>query len=162
VKIHFSQLQSRRLSLSDIHGAFPAAKFIVLYRRSIAEQYVSQQRAFLSGQWLLRSQQKRVDKTIRVDPSEFMVYSDRNKGFYTGLISQEWVKQHCVVTSYEELSADANVLFREKICSFLGVSPVTLTTDLVKQSNKSLRDSVENYDEVEALIGGASRHEYNL
>ena len=44
-KLMLYQLANCRLTLGDLHAAFPTAKYVELYRQSLAEQFVSHQRA---------------------------------------------------------------------------------------------------------------------
>src|SRR4029079_9095197 len=51
-KLMLGQLVNCRLSLDLIDGAFPDARYIILYRQSLAEQFLSRESALLTGQWL--------------------------------------------------------------------------------------------------------------
>lgn len=163
VKFHFAQMQTRQISLNDIRQAFPTAKFIILYRRSIARQYISQQRAVVSGQWLLRKHEKAIDNKIRIDPSSLNTYYDRIKQFYKDLPGQAWIKQCGVILSYEELTDHPQTLFDEIICPFLGLPFVKISTKLMKQNTKPMHEVVENYAQVEEMLtGDTAFHEYRL
>jgi hypothetical protein len=56
------------------------------------------------------------------------------------------------LVSYEELVADRQTWFRDRICPFLGVPAREPTTRLLKQSVNKLADRVANFDEVSALL----------
>src|SRR5205085_10957081 len=57
-KLFLSDLEDFRLTLEDLDGEFPDAKYIVLYRKSLAEQFVSLELARMTQQWILLEGQK--------------------------------------------------------------------------------------------------------
>src|SRR5262245_41730964 len=52
-KLFLKHLDNYGLRLAALDAAFPGSKYIVLYRESIAEQYVSYELARLTNQWIL-------------------------------------------------------------------------------------------------------------
>ena len=162
-KLHFAQMRARQLTLDDIRQAFPTAKLIVLYRESIARQYISTQRAVASGQWLLRKHEKTIDKNIHIDPSLLREYCEKIKHIYKDLFELDWIKNSSVIFSYEDLARDPQSLFDEVICPFLERPSMVISTRLVKQNTKSMHEVVENYNEVESLLTGETvSHKYRL
>lgn len=163
VKLHFAQMKARDLSLDDIRQAFPTAKFIVLYRKSIARQYISTQKAAASGQWLLRKHEKAIDNKIRIDAATLNEYYGKVKQHYQDLFQLDWIKDHSVILSYEDLAEKPQPLFDEVICPFLGLPAMEISTKLVKQNTKPMNEVVENYAEVQQLLNAeAAYHEYRL
>jgi len=161
VKLHFAQMQTRRIALDDIRQAFPTAKFIILYRRSIARQYISRQKAAASGQWLLHKHEKALDNKIRIDPSSLGAYYGKIKQHYKNLLELDWIKNGSVILRYEDLADNPQSLFDDILCPFLGLPPVEISTRLVKQNTKPMQEVVENYDQVEELLTGETAfHEY--
>ncbi len=163
VKIHFPQLESRGITLNELHAAFPAAKLLVLYRESLARQYVSTQLAAKTGQWLLRDQAKRKTATISIDRRHLLDYYKDLRAYYDNLLKHDWVPSRSAIVSYEQLTGDPQRLFDHTICPFLKIDSCPVKTKLVKQNTKGLEDTVENYSEVEDLLTGElSRHHYDL
>lgn len=163
VKLHFAQLAGRGLSLAEVAGRFADARFLILYRQSMAEQFVSRARAAASGQWLLKDGQKPRDATVRIDAQELRDYCARNRGYYEGLTAQPWFVGRAVLFSYEQLAAAPQQVFDEMIFPLLDVPAQEIHTSLRKQNTRTLADVVENYDEVgELLESDACRHEYAM
>ncbi len=163
LKVHFGQLRSRNMTVENLQRGVPHAKYIILYRRNMAEQFVSLRRAATTGQWLLKDPAARKDATVRVEREPLLAFYERHRQCYGALMQCPWLRDKAVIVSYEELVADPNAVFRESVCPLLGLPVVTVHTDMVKQNPHGLRDTVENYDEVADLLTGAqARHEYRI
>ena len=156
VKIHLPQLETRGLTVDDLRGAFPAARYIVLFRESLGEAFVSRLRALRTGQWLVREGEKRVETTVHVERAELQAYLDATRASYMALASREWLAPCSVHVGYETLAREPQRVLDETICPFLGVAPVPVRTTLQKQNTRALEQVVENYDEVADLLVGPS------
>ncbi len=152
VKIHFAQLEDRGIGIDRLAARFPRVKFIVLYRQSLARQYVSIRAAVASGQWLLKNGQARKEPTITLDREGIRGYCAHTRGKLEEVIACPDVMVRAVLISYEQLAEQPQALFDRTVFPFLGLKPRTIQTDLRKQNTRSLREIVENYDEVEDLL----------
>lgn len=146
-KMLFFRLKKHRLSLEDIYGRFPEAKFIILYRRSLLGQFVSQKIAEMTGKWHWAAGY-RPPRSLRVDPEEFKLYCDETRQFYLGMLQYPWIRTCAQVIAYEDLTRDPQKLFDTRIFPFLGIHSVAVSTQMVKQNTKPLEELVENMDEI--------------
>jgi LPS sulfotransferase NodH len=151
-KFMFDQLAFNGLSLDGLNGAFPDAKYIVLYRQSLAEQYVSKEAALATDQWTLYHERERKQVRVHVDPSALRTYIERLRKRYQHAIDRPWMPGRALLLSYEELTADPARRLREDICPLLGVPPAEPQSFLLKQNKQPLAERVENYREVAALL----------
>ena len=144
------------LSVEDLGSEFPDARFIVLYRASLAEQYVSHRIAEATNQFLVREGGERRTATVVVDPDDFREYCSRIRGHYERVLSVPWMKERGTIVRYRELVEDPEGLIRERLAPFLSVSYSSPSSTLIKQNPAALRDKVENYAELEHLLTGGS------
>jgi LPS sulfotransferase NodH len=151
-KLMLDQLAASRLPLDALHAAFPEAKYIVLYRQSLAEQFVSKQTAFATNQWTLCKDHERKHARVRVNPTALRTYCEKMRQSYREALGHAWLPERALVLSYEELTAHPRRWLREEICPLLGVPPSEPQTLLLKQSTLPLAERVENYSEVAALL----------
>jgi len=151
-KLMLHQLANCHLTLNDLNAAFPSAKYVILYRQSLAEQYVSQNLAVSTRQFLLRPGEERKHAELEIDASQLRVYCDDVRRRYRDAISLPWLAGRAVLVSYEELTADPNNWLGNHICPLLGVPFVAPEMRLCKQSTQSLAEQIANYREVADLL----------
>lgn len=160
-KLLLSQMEQRRLGPERLRELFPGVRFVVLYRRLLAEQYISLQMANATGRYAARSPDGPSAQRVHVDPDDLRRYYDRVKARYRAVLAQPWVRERSVVVSYEDLTTDPQGVIDERVCPLLGVPSTVVTTTLFKQNRRSLADTVANFEEVrELLTGEAARHDY--
>lgn len=143
------------LSVEDLRAEFPDARFIILYRASLAEQYVSHRIAEQTGQFLVRDRRKRRAASVMVDPDDFGEYCMRIKAHYERVVSVPWMKEQGVIVQYRELIDDAEGLMRDRLAPHLAVSYRPPSSPLVKQNPQPLRTKVANFTEVETILTGS-------
>jgi LPS sulfotransferase NodH len=151
-KLFLGHLRHYQLTLNDILAEFPDARFLVLYRQSLAEQYASYLMAKETRQWMLLQGQSQKRAPIHVDPGELRRYCDQMRRDYHEVLSVPWLPSRAVLFSYEELSADPARCLREQICPLLGVPPIEPATRICKQNPQALADRVDNYRQVAPLL----------
>lgn len=151
-KLMLDQLANCRLSIRDIDAAFPGARYVILYRQSLAEQFVSFKTALVTRQWILRAGQPPKHAKVTVDPAELRAYCDKTQSAYRELLCQTWLEQRAVLFSYEELISQPAYRLGKQICPLLGVCSLQPATRLCKQGIQPLDQRVENYREVAALL----------
>jgi LPS sulfotransferase NodH len=151
-KIFFEHFESYHLTLRALDEAFPGAKYIVLYRQSLAEQFASHELARLTNQWAIVQGQVAKQKAIAVDRQKLLEYCDKMRSNYQNVISTPWLIERAVLLSYEELTADPAYWIHYHIGPLLGVSTTTLRTRFAKQNPQPLSERITNYSEVAALL----------
>lgn len=153
-KFNNDQLYSHGLSLDDLRREFPHSKFIILYRRSLAEQFVSQEIARMTHKWHSRGEKDGFRGSVRIDVDEFRRFANQLRAYYGTALSRPWIREFSILVTYEELAGDPQRLFDEAIFPFLGVPPVGVVTDLHKSNTRPLEEVVANYEEVAHVLAG--------
>ena len=141
VKLPLGHLEQRGLDLRDVGSVLDDVRWIVLYRQSLAEQYVSWRCARRTGQWTSRGGRAPQDRPLEVDVDDFSAWVDGVRGRYDAVRRLErggcwqWL-------SYEELVADPDRFVGERLAGWLGVPSAPLRTDLRKQAVVPLEQRV--------------------
>ena len=151
-KLMLDQLAACRLSSSDLLTAFPTARFIILYRESLAEQLLSARCARETGQWLVRRGQSAQHVQVAVAPLELQWFCDETRVLYDGLLADQRLSRASLIMSYEELIADPAAAFANRICPLLGLPPREPRTSMVKQNPRPLAERILNYAEIAPLL----------
>lgn len=158
IKIH---LDSHRISLFDLKALFPNGRFIVLYRKSILDQFVSLKIAQATDTWQWTNGFK-LPPSIYISPAEFKEYSQMTKAFYEGLFKYSWFKDFSIVVSYEDLAENAQEIFNETVFPFLRVPPSPVQSCMIKQNTRPLCQLIENYQEIAPFVHHPmSRQDYS-
>ena len=152
-KLPADHLKWHDLDVRQLHEHFPAAKFLILYRRSLAEQYLSLQVARATGRWVRRraAAAARPRRAIRIHRDDCLKYCRLLKEFYSRTLRVEGIGSYALVLSYEELVANAQDVFNKRIFPFLGLTPSEIATDLVRLNSKPPSEVVEDYASVKDL-----------
>lgn len=151
-KLMLPHLSNCNLSLDELDAAFPKAKYIVLYRQSLAEQYVSLQVAQATRQFRLGEGEQQQRIRIQVDAGELRHYCDDMRRRYHTTVHHPSLQGKAVLLSYEELTAEPHYWLERQICPLLKVPFVAPETRVRKQNTRSLAEQVTNYSEVAALL----------
>jgi len=151
-KLMLHQLSNCGLSLDDLNREFPAAKFIILYRQALAEQFVSHRVSEATNQYLLRDGDTPREANVHVNPNELMNYCDDMRRRYLDVVNCDWLAAKAVILSYEELVVDPRHWLKERLCPLLHVPFGGAQTRLFKQSKRPLAERISNYREVAALV----------
>jgi LPS sulfotransferase NodH len=152
-KVMLEELDYCRLTVDTLAEAFPESKFLILYRQSLAQQYVSLRTALSTNQWLLKDGEIRKEAGVTINPVELRKYCDETRRRYRDLVAVPWLRERAALLSYEELTADPRRCLHEEICPLLGVPDIAPQTQLRKQNPSPLSERVTNYQEVAALLG---------
>ena len=148
IRIH---LEKHRITPEDLRRLYPNARFIILYRRSLLEQFVSLRMAEASDRWQ-STQMFEKPTQVKVDVLELKEFCRNTRQFYEGLWQRQWLKERAVYLSYEELALDAQSTFNERIFPFLGLAPSKVVSHLRKQNTQQLNKAVLNYQDIEPLV----------
>ncbi len=148
------RLEAHRLDLETLKKIFPTAKFILLYRKALFEQFVSLKIAEKTDVWLWRDAYPAPQPPpVRISSVEFEAWSKSTRAFYHNLTQKAWLRECSVTIDYESLSADPQKVFDEILFPFLGVPSSAVSSSLKKQNTKPLHEVVENFDELKNLNG---------
>jgi LPS sulfotransferase NodH len=150
-KLMLDQMQRCGLTVSLLTEAFPEARYIVLYRRSLIEQFVSLETARATDQWHLAPGEQARHARVWIDPSKLKDYCRQIRASYHALLTSEDLEGRSVVLSYEELIAQPEETLRQQICPFLEAPYPTPTARLRKQGSRPLEDRVLNYRQIAGL-----------
>jgi LPS sulfotransferase NodH len=151
-KLMLDQLADCGLALEQLQAAFPTAKYVVLYRQSLAHQFVSLKAAHATNQYQVRDGQSPKHAEVVIDPAELRQYCDATRRAYSDALQHPWLADRSVLLSYEELTADPTTWLKNHICPLLGVEYKAAQTPLRKQNTQPLADGVANYREVSTLL----------
>lgn len=151
-KLPPTHLHWHGLTCGDVRERFPAARFVILYRKNLAKQYVSWCRLFLTGEERVRDDREARELVIHVDGGHFREFCQRVREKYEQLMRDPALRGCSTVLSYEELAADPQGVFNERIFPLLDVRPVPVSTKMKKQSSQSLEEAVANYADVAELF----------
>lgn len=148
--------------LQNLEKDFPSAKLIIIYRRSLADQYLSLKLAEATGDWVWKEKPAQPPSLV-IDPIEYRKYCESTRAFYETLLKNAWIRKNAVVLSYEELAQDPQGVFDRTLFPFLELPPCTVAVSTHKQNVKRPEEIIQNYAEVEALLNNqASFQHYTL
>ena len=149
-KMLFIRLLKHKLTLDDIRGRFPKTKFLIVYRRSLLEQFVSLKIAEMTDRWQW-SRDYTQPETLKIDTGEFRKFCSETRQFYENILQFPWIRTCARVIAYEDLAADPQRVFDTKIFPFLGIPPVSVSTTMLKQNTRPLEALVENFEQIRSL-----------
>jgi len=161
------QLAGTGLGLEDLVEWFDDAHFIILYRRSLAEQCLSWHLSLLTRRWRWTTDSRsyspfegrvRLKRDLLLDRFELV------RGFYSGLLEHPRVRRRARLLSYEELTDDPQRAFDEVLFPWLGLPHAKVRNQrLQKQATRPMADVIENYAELEdVLTGPTAEQRYSL
>jgi LPS sulfotransferase NodH len=155
-KLMLDQLEGYGLTIEALDDAFPGAKYIVLYRESLADQFLSHKTAHATKQWVLHAGQTAKHAQIVVQPAELQHYCEGVRRAYQRALACPRLAGRSAIISYEQLTAEPQYWLDEQICPLLGIPPTRAKSSLRKQSTRPVAERVRNYADVAALL--ASPH----
>ena len=153
-KLMLHQLANCQVTMERLDEAFPSAKYFILYRQSLAEQFVSQKLAEATQQWLLKPGEQQKQPRIVVQPSELESYCNWVRSIYRNVLGHPGLARRSILLSYEELTTDPERCVSEAICPLLGVPAMSIQTKIQKQNTKGFAERIANYAEVKELLEG--------
>lgn len=153
IKLVFSQLNNYRITPKHLLDHFPNAKFIILYRRSLINQYVSQLKVNQKNCFSWKNGKNRTgDLQVIVDPKEFIQYSEWVKSNYRTYIESPAMKGKFLLLNYETFAQNSQHIISNKITPFLSMQSQTTTTTLKKQAILPISETILNYSEIKSLL----------
>ncbi len=136
-------------------------KIIHLQRRNIVRTAVSLLRARQTNQWALRHSEKPSQTSGRIELSrEFLEAFHRDLGSKRAACEASFAGHAVFEVYYEDLVTDRNREL-DRIMDFLGVERQHLSTPLVKQNTRSMRDAIADFEHLRNSVEG-TRFEHML
>jgi LPS sulfotransferase NodH len=157
VKLQYEQLQCGGITPVDLHQAFPQSLFVVLYRRSLSRQLISDVMRHLTGEAgrSVRRDRPESTETVRLSPAKVRSYYAAVRSIYEEWMELPFLAQHGVLVCYEDLCEDPQSVFERSIFPRLGVAPTPVENRrFLKQTRRKPSEIVENYDEIADLLEG--------
>ncbi|MDJ0795949.1 MAG: hypothetical protein QNJ51_03790 [Calothrix sp. MO_167.B12] len=151
VKLIFSQCEKLGVNVNDLEKNFPFVKFVIIYRSSLIDSYISYQRAKKTNEWFTTKNTNSQKLSFRIDKDDFLNYCRRTKKLYYRCNSEALLNRSMVV-EYQKLSTEPQKLFQEEICPFLDITYTPVKSSLRKQIVTPLSELIENFDDISELI----------
>jgi LPS sulfotransferase NodH len=153
-KLMLHQLANCQVKMEHLDDAFPSARYLVLYRQSLAEQFVSLRLAETTQQWFLKPGEQQKQPRIVIQPAELRWYCDWIRAGYQNVLGHPGLAERSAILSYEELTTDPVRCLRDSICPLLELPETQIQTQLRKQNTKGFAERVANYADVKDLLDG--------
>ncbi len=149
-KFIFVQLEAHRITLENLNHLFPEAKFIILYRRSFFDQFVSLKIAELTDVWQTYGVFE-PPRSFCIDPNELKSQYLKIKFFYEGIFKRSWLESRSIVLTYEDLYGDPQEIFNRMIFPFLKLPVSEVSWKIRKQNLRQAQEIVENFEDLKPL-----------
>lgn len=152
-KIFFQDLWQLKVPLNEFLKEFSEARWFVLYRKNILTEYLSHFLACKTKQWLrYEGDHSKAHAQIRFYPEKFLIYRNQIKSWYEEAMKAESLRGKSLWISYEELAANPQKFFDERVFPFLGLPPSRIHTRLARQNLREPSEVISNYAEVRETI----------
>lgn len=149
---HIYHFRLHRVPIEVLCQKLPELRFVVIHRRSLAEQFVSWKLAKQTGRWVGNSDAAIHKERCVVDPQEFRSWCANVRDRFAEVTACDSLWKRAISIAYEDLATSAPEIMRQRVFPFLGVESMSVQTRLRKQNPRSLPECVENYAEVADLL----------
>ncbi len=150
-KLFQSDLEARKVDLKDIKNHIPNARFVILYRRSLLDQFLSFRIAEMTNHYRWNEDFK-LPPFIHVSKSELLEFCEETKNHYKQMLSHDWLKDCSIIVDYENLVSNPQKVFDKTIFPFLGLTSCSVSTEMCKQNTKKPEELVANYEEIKPFV----------
>ena len=152
-KILIGQFDLHGITLEDLHGLLPEAKFLVLYRRNILKQFVSLKIARATKQYLVSNPSSVRTTNVTIALDELEEFFRLNDAEYQSVLKYPWMREKGRLISYEDLAGSPQEVFDKQVFPFLNIPRSKIVTSLVKQGKRPMEEVIENYASIENQLG---------
>lgn len=149
-KLMRHQLERLGLGREEILDLFPKARFLVVYRESILDQFVSLRVAEMTNTWEGPGAAQEPD-SLRVEVAEYLAFEAAIREFYSQWMPQKDFAGRSLFLSYEELARNPQEIFDQKIFPFLRIPLRPVTTAMRKQGRRRNSEWVVNWVDMERV-----------
>jgi hypothetical protein len=153
-KIHIGNLKHHYIGYRRLQNTFPDAYWIILYRKSLLDQYISSIKGLASNQWHRTNTQAASTgyAKVYIKPDELASFCDLIKSYYRELLDSPIKSSNTIIIDYESLTNNVNGV-RSKLKNFLSVSTLMpYSTQYKKMSVLPANKIITNYNEIKPLI----------
>ena len=152
-KAHLDQLKTSEITADDLRDALPGARFVLIHRRDLFAQYVSAQRAMITGEWTSTQIAASTPDPVQlqIDADAFRRYRATIREWFEEIVARPWYDSVLSV-AYEDLAAAKQKTFDELVLPFLGLPPSPVVTTMRKQILQPPWALVENYESITAIV----------
>lgn len=148
-KIFAWHLDAYGMTPADVERALPGARYIILYRASLADQYYSYVIAYQTDTWRLKPGQRYTDPgPVRLDRGKFEAFCVRIRRAYELYLACPEVRRSAIIIRYEDLKASPQAIFDETILPHLGARPRPVRAGVRAIPHLPKEQGVLNYAEV--------------
>lgn len=151
-KLLLNHLERLDTTVGHVADAFPDARFVVVVRRHLGEQYVSLEVAKQTGRWRARSGDAAFTGTIEIDRERFLRYCEHRRAQFSRLLAEPAVAERGLVVVHEEVRERPQEAVDTQLAPFLGVASGPVASRFVRQNRRPLSEVVANHDEVADLL----------
>ncbi len=152
------QLRTHQLTLETLKKHFPSARFIILRRESVLNQFISLKIAQQTDVWLCRNHESQPEHPpVYLDREEFLAYREDYRSFYEDISSKKWLAECSVSLTYEQLAEDAQKVFDEVLFPFLGLPRTPVKSTIRKQNIKPVHELIQNPEDFRDMISGPEK-----
>ena len=165
-KIFFSHLESRGITLKELDQEFPEAKWLILYRGNILDQYLSMHLLLKTGCIIqFKNMKHEKPEPIQIETpipkTRWRAHCEQIRNRYKDVLKIPGMRDKSLWVSYDELVNAPQTLFDEAIFPFLNLPRNLVQTDMVKQNIWKYPEIIANYNEVKDFIEQTdSTHSY--
>jgi LPS sulfotransferase NodH len=133
-------------------------KVIHIKRRNILKTHLSRQRAVQTDRWVNTSGEGRRSAPLSLS-FEACLQDFQETRSWEEQYDATFHDHEMLEVIYEELAAD-NAAIMQRVQSFLGLQPETLTPETYKQSSAPLSEAIANYGELKSRFAGTPWHAF--
>ncbi len=153
IKLMLSHLTRYQITPEVLLRVFAKAKIIVLYRRSLIEQYVSLQKVN-THQVFTWTQGKNTTKEtkVHINPELFIKYCHGIKAQYNIYLNHPLMQNKFFLLCYEDFIKNEQEIIKKDVAPYLHITSKATHTKLKKQAILPIQEIISNYSEVESLI----------
>lgn len=148
VKILQHQAMYFNISLPRVEEVLPGTLFLLCYRRSLLEQYVSGLIAEQTGAWVSGEKARVENPRIRISLSDFREYCGAAKSLNMRFIRKELARLNWMPIAYEDFRDSPEHALEQSVFRPLGLKSYALKTSLRKQNRSRLQETIENFEEL--------------
>ncbi|HVE13364.1 MAG TPA: sulfotransferase, partial [Elusimicrobiota bacterium] len=136
-KLLLEDMRALGIGVSQLASILPTARFIILYRESLLEQYVSLQIAAATGIWKVETAAPAGrPHVVAIDPEDFREFCESTRQSYEEVLGFPGLAARSSIVCYEDLARDPERYLNERILPFLDLPPAAVKPPLRKQRTR--------------------------
>ena len=145
-KVFLTHLRHRKLSVAEILLVLRAPLVLLVYRKSLLENFVSLKIAQRTSCWYSETAPQKVEQVI-VDADEFWRFCAETHNDWKEQLQYLSPQSLVHIVEFEELIASPQIVM-DGVFAFIGVPSVPVETEMIRQNPASIGEKVENFEEL--------------